>query len=72
MDNFLLKDGLEKRAVLYWEKAIQLLERISQFRTEHKSKNTLFEFHRLVFVVIIIFISISINYFLNFFFVLIL
>lgn len=50
MDNFLLKEGLEKRAVVYWETAVQLLERINKFKIEHKSKNTLFEFHRLVFV----------------------
>lgn len=62
MDNFLLKDGLEKRAVLYWEKAIHLLERINQFKTEHKTKNSLFEFYRLVFVVIDYYF-ISINYF---------
>jgi len=46
MDNFLLKGGLEKRAVLYWGMAIQLLERISERGIEHKSKNTLFEFKR--------------------------
>lgn len=46
MDNFLLKGGLEKRAVLFWEMAIQLLERINQHGTEHQSKNTLFEFYR--------------------------
>lgn len=47
MDNFLLKGGLEKRAVLYWGMALQLLERINQHGVEHKSKNTLFEFYRL-------------------------
>jgi len=46
MDNFLLKDGLEKRASLYWKMAIQLLERINERRIEHKPKNTLFEFYR--------------------------
>uniref|UniRef100_A0A2H8TIT0 E3 SUMO-protein ligase RanBP2 n=1 Tax=Melanaphis sacchari TaxID=742174 RepID=A0A2H8TIT0_9HEMI len=46
MDNFLLKEGLEKRAVLYWGMAIQLLERITERGIEHKSKNTLFEFYR--------------------------
>lgn len=46
MDNFLLKGGLEKRAVLFWGMAIQLLERINQHGTEHQSKNTLFEFYR--------------------------
>lgn len=49
MDNFLLKGGLEKRAVLYWGMAIQLLDRINQLGTEHKPKNTLFEFYRFVF-----------------------
>lgn len=48
MDNFILQEGLEKRAVLYWEKAVHLLERINQLGTEHKPKNTLFEFYRLV------------------------
>lgn len=48
MDNFLLKGGLEKRAVLYWETAIHLLERINQYGGEHKSKNSLFEFYRQV------------------------
>lgn len=46
MDNFLLKGGLEKRAVLYWGMAVQLLERINQHGIEHKSKNTLFGFYR--------------------------
>jgi len=46
MDNFLLKEGLEKRASLYWGMAIQLLERINERGIEHKSKNTLFEFYR--------------------------
>lgn len=50
MDNFLLKGGLEKRAVLYWGMAIQLLERINQHGVEHKSKNTLFEFYRLAVI----------------------
>lgn len=45
MDNFLLKSGLEKRAVLFWEMAVQLLERISLKGVEHKSKNALFEFY---------------------------
>ncbi|XP_025423662.1 E3 SUMO-protein ligase RanBP2-like isoform X3 [Sipha flava] len=46
MDNFLLKGGLEKRAVLYWKMAIQLLERINQHGIEIRPKNTLFEFYR--------------------------
>ncbi|XP_022179674.1 E3 SUMO-protein ligase RanBP2 isoform X2 [Myzus persicae] len=46
VDNFLLKEGLEKRATLYWGMAIQLLERINERGIEHKSKNTLFEFYR--------------------------
>lgn len=46
MDNFLLKGGLEKRAVLFWGMAIQLLERIKQHEIEHQPKITLFEFYR--------------------------
>jgi hypothetical protein len=46
MDNFLLKGGLEKRAVLYWKMAIQLLERINQNGIDNRPKNTLFEFYR--------------------------
>lgn len=46
MDNFLLKEGLEKRASLYWGMAIQLLERSNQHGNVHQSKNTLFEFYR--------------------------
>ncbi|XP_050545463.1 E3 SUMO-protein ligase RanBP2-like isoform X2 [Daktulosphaira vitifoliae] len=46
VDDLLLKDGLEKRAILYWKMAVQLLERIVYNGTEHQPKHTLFEFSR--------------------------